>query len=678
MSDNSTDNSRRTPDDPTDNSRRTPDDPKGHSRRTPDDPTGHSRHWMILALLTIFAVYFYVFMEWLFFFTKPSFLSTLSFLGSLQVLFAAPLPLIAVAALGLFLCRLPAGFVRNRILQTALRGLGQMIPSLIFAGALLLLIDNFTYTIFRFGIINTQGIARYVYAYLFIILSLFSYQLASDTRKVLIKSTLYRTLARVVPGVIVVSLAFAAVHYFSSGLAAIKTLQEIGPLKNRPNILILASDGLNAENMSVYGYRRDTTPFMRELAEDALICENCFTNAGTSGGSIASMFTGKLPTETRVVYPPDILKGKDAYQHLPGILRQLGYRSIDISVRHYADPYDLNMQNSFDMANGRRIKGNYTSDRVSLVLGLESGYLLRTMRDRMTSRLGHAFGMRKMEDAYSKITGAGKKRTATTSKYETAKNIQGLFALIEASSAPFFAHLHLLDTHGPKFYPRKRSFSRGKEQRESWMTDFYDDAVLSFDLQVKEIIQKLKRKRLYHNTIIVICTDHGQRFKINMRIPLIFLFPGGAHAGNIKPNVQNLDIAATILDYLGVEQPEWMGGQSLLSSGIEPTRCIFTVDRKHGDIEKRTARGLELDKSKIGPPFYSLGTLGVICCHKIFLLNVERSTLSISDIKGHTSPCSEDEIPGPDRIERLLIEHLNENNYDTSSIKLPLARRLSN
>ncbi len=31
-----------------------------------------------------------------------------------------------------------------------------------------------------------------------------------------------------------------------------------------PNILMIASDGLNAEHMSAYGYHRDTTPFISE------------------------------------------------------------------------------------------------------------------------------------------------------------------------------------------------------------------------------------------------------------------------------------------------------------------------------------------------------------------------------------------------------------------------------
>ena len=67
-----------------------------------------------------------------------------------------------------------------------------------------------------------------------------------------------------------------------------------------PNIILLGSDGLNADNMSAYGYQRPTTPVINELAQSSLIAENNFTNASNSGGSVISIFTGKLPFTTSI------------------------------------------------------------------------------------------------------------------------------------------------------------------------------------------------------------------------------------------------------------------------------------------------------------------------------------------------------------------------------------------
>ena len=121
----------------------------------------------------------------------------------------------------------------------------------------------------------------------------------------------------------------------------------------RPNILLIGSDGLNASNTSVYGYERDTTPNLRHLADESLLAENAFTNSAKTSGSIISIFNSKLPTQTRVIYPPDILRNSNSYQHLPGILHKLGYRTIEISISHYIDAYTLNLRDGFDIVNDR-------------------------------------------------------------------------------------------------------------------------------------------------------------------------------------------------------------------------------------------------------------------------------------------------------------------------------------
>jgi len=57
---------------------------------------------------------------------------------------------------------------------------------------------------------------------------------------------------------------------------------------------------------------------------------------------------GKLPTTLRLYYPPEILMGKNAYEHLPGILHQHGYENLDISMRQFVDAFDLNMLHSLN------------------------------------------------------------------------------------------------------------------------------------------------------------------------------------------------------------------------------------------------------------------------------------------------------------------------------------------
>lgn len=601
-------------------------------------------------------------MEWLFFVTKSSFMSVLSFFEKLRILFITPTPIVLISVSILFLFWIPSVFVESRSLKKICLVTAYVIPAVILAASFFLLIDNFTYIVFGFGVILTVGILKYAYGFLIFALVIFSYCLLNKFKY------FSDMLALVTTVCFIISVAVSFVTFSNPDVLGNNYKFSTIPSSNRPNIFFLASDGLNAENMSVYGYHRDTTPFMRELAKQSLFCENCFTNAGPTGASISSTFTGRLPTQTRLVFPPDILREKDVYVHLPGILKKEGYRNIDLSIRHYADSYDLNLRNSFNSANFREIEKGSFLEFVCSWFGQEPSYFLDIMFDRINERFLHVLGVRNMDNVYAQMVKAEKKY------YGDSERIKELFSFIDQSPVPFFAHVHLLGTHGPMFHPDKRVFSKGQKQEKPWIKDFYDDAILHFDHQVEGIIKALRERGLLENTLVVIRTDHAENHSVDKRIPLFFLFPGNEYNRRISSNVQNLDIASTVLDYLDIDQPDRMGGVSLISSKIDPGRYIITVDRKHGQgLAIKKEGGWQFNKTSIEPPFYSLGSVGVVFYHKLFKLDLKNSLLTVFNIKGHTAPCSNEIIPEPKQIGQFIIDHLAENNYDVSSIKIPLS-----
>ena len=631
--------------------------------------TRSARAWMAQAVLIVFAVYFYVFMEWLFFLTKPSFMSSLGKSGTVRVLFATPAPFVVTGIAVVVLCWIPALIIRKRAVHTVCLSIVRLITAGILAGTFFLLIDNFTYTLFDFGVRSTEGFLKLVYGIVFVVLVVFSFILLGGIGKTLPRSAAYRVLLVVTPVLVVLSILTALASRGSGGLLEFDGDAGGKTLKHRPNIFLISSDALNAAHMSIYGYRRATTPFLDSLADRILVCENNFPNAGTSGASIASMLTGKLPTQTKLIYPPEILQGKDAYQHLPGILRLFGYRNIDISIRLHADPEDLNLRNSFHWANFREISERRKFELSYFLLGQDPTYFLQRMRYRATERLRHVTGIRKMEDPLGEVVRPIKKRYG-----RDAERIRSFFQHVRGASSPLFVHMHLLGTHGPIFKPERRLFSRGKKQHEHWETDFYDDAILTFDNYLKRIVGGLGKTRVLRNSVIVIFSDHGQNFTVNDRLPLIFFFPNGEHSGRVRANTQNLDIAATVLDYMGVAQPDWMGGMSLISSGIEPDRFIFCADPKHRIIPEKNGQRVA-DRNMPKPPFFSLVAMGVHCCHKYFELELASGVLNVLNTPGHTAPCPESDLPDPLDVGRMIIDHLEENGYDTSSIKKPLSAR---
>jgi len=90
-----------------------------------------------------------------------------------------------------------------------------------------------------------------------------------------------------------------------------------------PNFFLITADGLNADHMSIYGYERKTTPFLDRWENQSSLVENGFTNSAKTTGSLISTITGKYPSDTRVLFPPDVLKNENSYQHLPQILKVL-------------------------------------------------------------------------------------------------------------------------------------------------------------------------------------------------------------------------------------------------------------------------------------------------------------------------------------------------------------------
>src|SRR5574339_377290 len=104
-----------------------------------------NRVWLRSLYLTISLVYLYVFMEWIFFVTKPSFMSTLTTLQDIRVYFLTSFILVVPAILVVFLMWGVSQLLIQVFSDRNFSWLGILIPSLISASLALILIDNFTY-----------------------------------------------------------------------------------------------------------------------------------------------------------------------------------------------------------------------------------------------------------------------------------------------------------------------------------------------------------------------------------------------------------------------------------------------------------------------------------------------------------------------------------------------------
>jgi len=579
-------------------------------------------------------------MEWLFFATKESQISSLTLIRSITVLLVTACTLTVILFVILLLLSLPAILLKNQKLTR----LTSLPAALVLTITSLILLDNFTYTVFKFGVGTSSGIVRAVYGLGFIAASIYYFPFIQKKSETQNKFTSYLAI-----GLLALSFAFTLPLVIGNlkARAQIKpeTISSTGKL---PNIIIIGGDGLTARYLSAYGAQEQTTPFLNELVKTSLVADNAFPNATSTTASTTSMLTGKEAVKVRVYRYPDILNGEDSYQHLPGILKQYGYQTVEIGTPHYVDAHQVNLLNGFDVVNDQ------ASDLPGLtpiraVLGNSSAmFFIQTILDRASERVMHIFYIKTMKNPIVEVDNP-EARTSDDDR------VQQIIDLIDSpSDQPFFAFTHLMDTHGPYFSYKEQIYSHGEIQ-DKWNVSAYRDAIRSYDEHVKTIYDHLVETDQIDNTILVIYTDHGFLYKINERVPIIIRFPQEQYSGDIQSNVQVIDVSPTLLDYLGIPTPEWMDGMSLLKDEPAPTRLIFSTAAS--------------SPPKLNPPFRSLRLIQVISCQNWYTLSLRDDVFKSGTISQHTSSCDESQLPSNEDIRTKILEYLDVNGYDISSLQ---------
>ncbi|HET6821117.1 MAG TPA: sulfatase-like hydrolase/transferase, partial [Anaerolineales bacterium] len=296
-------------------------------RKIHNSPNGRA-----LFSLTVLSACLYAAIEWLFFMTRPSPLSILALLDSVKSLFvtAGFITLVSIALLAIL--SLPVVVVSNSTWRSQLLIFGAIVPALLLSITALIMLDNLMYAEFGFGIISSKGFLRGIYALGFLIFFWLVLLAAKRTVWVRRKFAFY--------------LALTLLGISMTAMLATK-------LASYPNIIILGGDGLSARYLTVYDSKQKTTPFLADLARRSLIAENAFPNAGSTTGSTTTVLTGKETIETNVYRYSDTLSGRNSLEHLPGILRQHGYKTVEIGTPDYVDARKINLLEGFDVVNNQ-------------------------------------------------------------------------------------------------------------------------------------------------------------------------------------------------------------------------------------------------------------------------------------------------------------------------------------
>jgi arylsulfatase A-like enzyme len=356
----------------------------------------------------------------------------------------------------------------------------------------------------------------------------------------------------------------------------------------RPNILLIVMDTVQADHLGAYGYERDTTPNLRDLARDSMVYTNAISASDITLTSHASLFTGMYPSWHGAYCDPRIAAYGRAisnqYPTVAELLHSGGYQTIGVAANLYLRA-DFGLERGFDQ---------FHIPRPVPMLAAENGFMLR---NGMRRGLNLFFDTAQFDRLYA----MGEDINTT------------LFADLSGLSnpaLPVFTFVNYMDAHFPYVPPapynarypgRRPEMTQGDLEDEQKVLTFgdgkapgyrphcvsqYDGGIAYLDRQIGDVVTWLKRRGAYDNTMIVITSDHGEAFGERHRVghanspyqnllhvALVVKYPRQTHRGTEERPVSLTDVAPTILQTAGVAVPPTMQGRSLTEGA---TRDIFS------------------------------------------------------------------------------------------------------
>lgn len=349
----------------------------------------------------------------------------------------------------------------------------------------------------------------------------------------------------------------------------------------RPNLLILASDGLRPDHLSGNGYPRPTSPWMDELMREGTHFEETLVQIPRTGPSWTTLLSGQWAGQHPIRHTMVSAEARArAFPTLATALRAEGWQTAVLS--DYAGDIFSRLPLGFE---------HVQSPAFNFVELIRQRMLITQVT--LLPWTGLVPSLFPERQQFPELTDPSPLAAST-------RRMLGEFR----PDAPFALLVFASVTHFPYAapHPYEGHFLAPGEQG-SWRfgatpqmepprlppsaTDVealvanYDASVLAFDAFVGRTMEELKRRGLADNTLVVVLSDHGEHLEEGdrglghgehlwgseaLRVPFILRWPGKVAAGReVTTRARAIDVAPTLLELLGVAAPERFQGRSLAS-----------------------------------------------------------------------------------------------------------------
>jgi arylsulfatase A-like enzyme len=427
-------------------------------------------------------------------------------------------------------------------------------------------------------------------------------------------------------------------YFFDSPrVMAVNTLKTDKSESNRPNVILITFDALSAEDMSLYGYKLKTTPYMDLFGKESYVFKNMYANSNWTRPSVASILTGTYPSTHRLInsagqncFLPDRLKHKN----IASILRDNGYQTAAIvSNLLCAHPLTNDTIKDFDYAPVTTVDDEYIkhTDPVLLLLRPLPPLFLNMGSSAHIWIYDYLWIYSRLIASMSKLFEPNKWDTTIAEIPELTFDLA--YQYLKGAKPPFFLWIHLFPPHEPylpgdkfkKQFLKEDIFLTVNDQRNGDVNinmQFYpkklqpvidklrlryDEHILYADHEFGVFINKLKKSGYLDTSIIIVSSDHGESFNHGfvrhkgpvlyndlIHIPLIIHTPKQKQHRVIARPTEQIDIAPTILDLLNINIPPWMEGETIkkpLENKSISNKPKFSMELGGNNIKGKIKKG---------------------------------------------------------------------------------------
>ena len=305
------------------------------------------------------------------------------------------------------------------------------------------------------------------------------------------------------------------------------TVGDLALLRTRGdlNVVFILVDTLRADRLSLYGYERQTTPVIDDLAKHGIVFERVIAQSSWTKTSMASLWTGTYPAAHGVLRFDNAIPDEAV---MPAeIFKEAGYRTVGIWRNGWVAP-------NFGFAQGFDV---YYTPKAGVDAQLQR----------------HSPGVASIGGTDEDV-------------YLAARDFLEHFG-----QEKFFLYLHLMDLHQYVFDDDADAFG-------PTYSDAYDKALDWTDRVIGAVIEALDAADVLPRTVIAISSDHGEAFLEHGReghaydlyrevveVPFVIIPPLILDRGiRVAETVANVDVWPTLLDLVGLPPLPGVDGRSML------------------------------------------------------------------------------------------------------------------